>query len=255
MRWTLLIDHPRPGRDNMAIDTALLDLADGEGAAYLRLYQWKPHCLSFGRHEPALRRYDRARIAELGIECVRRPTGGRAVWHARELTYAVAAPLAEFGGLREAYAAIHGVLAAALRSLGASPQLAPRASPQLGLAAGPCFMAPVGGEVLIGGKKVVGSAQLRQNAAFLQHGSLLLDDDQNLVRSLARLPQAGSAEAPLSRLLGRPVTFDQMALAIKATAAGMWNHVTELAELPRSLHERARIHSDRFGSEAWTWQR
>src|ERR1041384_3882728 len=113
MSWTLLLDRPRPGWENMAIDAALLDLAAGEGAAFLWLYRWEPHCLSFGRHEPALRRYGVERIRSLELDCVRRPTGGRAVWHARELTYAVAAPLAAFGGLRQAYGAIHGLLAAA----------------------------------------------------------------------------------------------------------------------------------------------
>ena len=79
-KWCLLIDEARPGWENMAIDSALLDLVDRSGGAFLRLYRWEPHCLSFGRHEPASRRYDRARIAELGLDCVRRPTGGRAVW-------------------------------------------------------------------------------------------------------------------------------------------------------------------------------
>src|ERR1051326_6528967 len=76
MSWTLLLDRPRPGWENMAIDAALLDLAAGEGAAFLRLYRWEPHCLSFGRHEPALRRYDVERIRSLELDCVRRPTGG-----------------------------------------------------------------------------------------------------------------------------------------------------------------------------------
>ena len=102
----------------MARDQALLDLAERSGGAFLRLYRWEPFCLSFGRHEPALRRYDRNRIRDLGLSCVRRPTGGRAVWHARELTYAVAAPLDAFGGLREAYHAIHQTIARALSSFG-----------------------------------------------------------------------------------------------------------------------------------------
>src|ERR1043166_3248919 len=194
MRWTLLLDAPRPGFENMALDAALLDQACEEGAAFLRLYRWEPHCLSFGRHEPALRRYDTERIRDLGLDCVRRPTGGRAVWHARELTSAGAAPLAAFGGLRQAYGAIHGLLASALRSLGAHPVLAARHSLTPGVAAGPCFSAPVGGEVLVDGRKVIGSAQLRQGDAFLQHGSLLLEDDQALVRSLAGLPEERAEE-------------------------------------------------------------
>ncbi len=77
----------------MATDAALLDEADRSGRAFLRLYRWSPPCLSFGRHEPAATRYDRVAIARLGIDVVRRPTGGRAVWHEHEVTYAVAAPV------------------------------------------------------------------------------------------------------------------------------------------------------------------
>jgi lipoate-protein ligase A len=105
---------PRPGWANMAIDRALPGLAAREGAVFVRLYAWSPHCLSFGRHEPAARRYDRDRLEAEGIDCVRRPTGGRAVWHARELTYAVAAPAAALGGLRPAYHRIHEWLATAI---------------------------------------------------------------------------------------------------------------------------------------------
>ena len=96
----------------MAIDQALLDLAAGEGRAFLRLYRWAPAALSFGRNEPALRRYDRAAIERLGLNPVRRPTGGRAVWHADELTYAVAAPAeTPSGRFAEAYRRIHETLA------------------------------------------------------------------------------------------------------------------------------------------------
>jgi lipoate-protein ligase A len=255
MRWTLLLDAPRPGFENMALDAALLDQACEEGAAFLRLYRWEPHCLSFGRHEPALRRYDTERIRDLGLDCVRRPTGGRAVWHARELTYAVAAPLAAFGGLRQAYGAIHGLLASALRSLGAHPVLAARHSLTPGVAAGPCFSAPVGGEVLVDGRKVIGSAQLRQGDAFLQHGSLLLEDDQALVRSLAGLSEEGGAEAPLGRLLGRAVSFDEAADAIAECAQPLFEPVERNDSIPPRITAAARRHEERFRSADWTWQR
>ena len=255
MRWTLLIDAPRPGWANMAVDAALLDLAAGEGAGFLRLYRWEPHCLSFGRHEPALRRYDVERIRSLELDCVRRPTGGRAVWHARELTYAVAAPLAAFGGLREAYGAIHGLLASALKSLGAHPLLAPRSSLTPRVSAGPCFAAPVGGEVTVGGRKVIGSAQLRQHDAFLQHGSLLLEDGQDLVRSLAGLPEEPAAEAPLSVLLGRTVSFPEAAAAAVECAEALLGEMERLGELPSPVAAAARHHEERFRSAAWTWQR
>src|SRR6266704_3030177 len=113
----------RSGAENMAIDAALLDRANGEGLSFLRLYRFDPPCLSLGRNEPAAR-YDHTEIARRGLDVVRRPTGGRAVRHKHEVTYAVAAPVAAFGSLRHAYHTIHARIAAALRSLGADATLA-----------------------------------------------------------------------------------------------------------------------------------
>ena len=255
MSWSLLIDVPRPGWENMAIDCALLDLAAREGAAFLRLYRWEPHCLSFGRNEPATRRYDRERIEALGLDCVRRPTGGRAVWHARELTYSVTAPLARFGGLRAAYRRIHEMLAAALERLGATPALALAGSGTLPPSAGPCFSAPVGGEVLLADHKVVGSAQLRQEEAFLQHGSMLLTDDQTLVRTLAGLSEAPCGETSLAEALARPVEFDEAATAVATAATVYLGPLTEQRGLATSIHAAADNHAERFQDPAWTWRR
>jgi lipoate-protein ligase A len=253
-RWTLWIDGARTGADNMAIDAAMLDHTVASGEPLLRCYQWDPHCLSFGRHEPALRRYDVNRIRREGLACVRRPTGGRAVWHARELTYAVTAPVAHFGGMREAYAAIHVLLARAVDALGVRTSLAPRASRTPGLASGPCFALPVGGEVLIGSGKVAGSAQLRLGEAFLQHGSLLLEDDQQLVRELAGLPGDGP-EIPLGRALERPVEFAEAAEALASAALTLDGGLIRRPGLPDHLAEGAARHRARFHADAWTWQR
>src|SRR3954454_7887312 len=93
----------------MAIDLSLLDRSERSGDTWLRLYRWHPSCLSFGRHEPAMRRYDVEQISRLGLDTVRRPTGGRAVWHARELTYALTGPIAQFNSPHAAYLEIHTV--------------------------------------------------------------------------------------------------------------------------------------------------
>src|SRR5438093_353144 len=167
----------RSGAANMTIDADLLAETARTGRAFLRLYRSDPPCLSLGRNEPAAARYDRAAIARRGLDVVRRPTGGGAVWHEHEVTYAVTAPIATFGGLRAAYHAIHARLAAALRSLGAGTALAldrPRPPSTALDRAGPCFATPARGEVLLGGRKLVGSAQVREGRAFLQHGSILL---------------------------------------------------------------------------------
>ena len=144
-----------------------------------------------------------AASSALGLDTVRRPTGGRAVWHGAELTYAVAAPEAAMGSLREAYHRIHHTIAVALRSLGAPVHLAParRAVP---VDAGACFAAAAGGEVVVDTGKVVGSAQLRSEGALLQHGSVLLHDDQSRVGEVTigdRAPpgRAVALAAPPSR--------------------------------------------------------
>lgn len=238
----------------MSVDHAMFELAEDTGALCWRVYRWDPWCLSFGRHEPAARRYDRARIDTEGIDCVRRPTGGRAVWHARELTYAVAGPVEPFGSLRDAYQAIHRLLAVAVTSLGAAPSLAgDRTTP--GLGSGPCFDAAVGGELVLGGYKVLGSAQRRGTTALLQHGSLLLEDDQSVVRSLHRAAVAGPPpEAPLAALLGRTVGFDEAADAVlRALAAGGTPVLADGA--PNEVLQGALRHYDTYQSDRWTWER
>jgi lipoate-protein ligase A len=236
----------------MAIDHALLDLAAARGAAFLRLYSWKPFCLSFGRHEPARRRYGLARTTELGIDCVRRPTGGRAVWHARELTYAMAAPAA-LGPLPTAYRAIHRLLLAAIRRLGVDASLAPAPSHHPGPGAGACFAAPVGGEIVAGGKKVAGSAQVREGGGFLQHGSLLLEDDQDLVHRLVGREAGPAPEAPLAALLGRSIDFAEVAAAVVEEARG-WARELRRADAGEVL-ALADHRTAHYRSEAWTWER
>lgn len=239
----------------MAIDHALPGLAAREGAVILRLYSWWPHCLSFGRHEPATRRYDRARIEAAGIDCVRRPTGGRAVWHARELTYAVAAPESILGGLRPAYRRIHEWLATAIRGMGAPAHLAaPEArSPRPG--DGACFAAPVGGEVMVEGWKVVGSAQVRLPEGMLQHGAMLLTDDQELVRQMGHLPERRPPlERPLTTLLHRPIAWEE---AAGAACAGL--EASGCTLLPRNLDQAvgplAARWEQRYRDPRWTWER
>lgn len=232
----------------MATDQALLDLAEQSGEGFLRLYRWAPFCLSFGRHEPALRRYNRAEIEKRGIDVVRRPTGGRAVWHARELTYAVAAPIEWFGTLPETYRSIHAILARALRQLGVDATLAAPA-PAPGFASGPCFASAAGGEVLAGGRKLLGSAQLRQGTAFLQHGSLLLEDNQDLVSALTLGPTAPSDEITLHEAAGRQVTFDEAASSVVEAfqqSGGAWQQGAPTLD---------QSHCTQFRDADWTWRR
>ncbi len=236
----------------MALDQALLDAAERTGEGFLRCYRWQPACLSFGRNEPALRRYDRDRIERLGLSTVRRPTGGRAVWHADECTYAVAAPVALVGSLAANYTLIHSWIAEVLRQFGAPATLAePRRS--AGLGAGACFAAAAGGEVMVGEKKVAGSAQLQQGRAFLQHGSILLSGSQQLVAQVTRGEAPLGSEVSLTEVLGRGIGFSELAEALRS-AAERWPGQWRLATTTEA-EDLAGEHAARFQDPAWTWRR
>ncbi len=247
MHWSLIVDsRGHPGAWNMALDVQLLEDATRTEQATLRLYRWSPACLSFGRNEPALTRYDRTEIERRGWDVVRRPTGGRAVWHEDEVTYAVAAPISAFGSLQQSYCAIHERLATALRTLGVPARLAPKNGRPASLGAGACFASPVGGEVVVDGRKVVGSAQVRLGSAFLQHGSILLGGSQDLIAAISRQPPAVSSATSVSQVLARPVSFDEVAEAIVASWASESTATAPVRPLPpRPV----------FSDPAWTWRR
>lgn len=251
--WRLLLDlEGRPGWLNMGMDLALLARA-GRGERWLRLYRWMPHCLSFGRHEPALRRYDRQRIEARGLDVVRRPTGGRAVWHADELTYALAAPATPFGGLRQAYEEIHRMLLAALRRLDVHAELAPpRAA--VPVDGGACFASPAGGEITVGGRKLVGSAQFRDGTGLLQHGSVLLAGRQTPVQEVTRGGAPVDLAVPLADATGHAPHLGDVAEAVATAAAERWGGTWERGSPDPALLAEASSHGVRFRSPEWTWR-
>jgi len=254
--WLLLRDGAALGAWNMALDAALLEAAEAEGLHALRLYAWGPPAISFGRNEPALRRYDRSRIAALALATVRRPTGGRAVWHHREVTYAVAAPVTAFGSLRDTYREIHATIAEGLRSLGADVRLAAD-RPAAGVGAGACFASAAGGEVMAAaGGKVVGSAQVRSGDAFLQHGAILLAAEQDVVAGVT----LGAADPPSATGVGelvypRRATWEAVADALAQAAARRWGVPEAPGVLPGQVRRAAEALLSRYGDDAWTWRR
>jgi len=254
--WLVLVDEPASGPRNMALDAALLEAAERDGRCTLRLYAWDPPTLSFGRNEPALARYDRAAITARGLPVVRRPTGGRAVWHHREVTYAVAAPAAAFGSLRASYREIHAMLAAALASLGADVRLADD-RPADGVGSGACFASAAGGEVTAPGRgKLVGSAQVRGDGAFLQHGSLLLAAEQDVVAAVTVGDARPPAATGLAELLGpERARWGPVSAAIHAAAARRWGAPPRAGTLPPEVRRSAERLEPAYADPAWTWRR
>ncbi len=256
LRWTVVFDPPRDGAANMAVDHALAETVEPD-AGWLRLYRWVRPTLSLGRNEPAAGVYDFARAEGMGIDVVRRPTGGRGVLHDAELTYAVVAPVAAVGRLRAAYTAVHAGLAAGLRSLGADARLGAGVAPGPPRA-GACFDATAGGEVVAGGRKLTGSAQARIGRAMLQHGSVLIDGTQELARDLCRQPaDAGAvpASTTLREQLGRAPSWREVATAVAAGLAAELETGMAEGELPQPAMRRIRSLERHYRSLEWTLRR
>lgn len=255
--WRVLIVPPRRGAENMARDVALMRRARETGETVFSVYGWTSPTLSFGRNQQAVGRYDLERMRSLGIDTVRRPTGGRALLHHREVTYSVTAPVAASVTLRESYERINRILLTALRNLGVRISVAPRNGPAPSLNNSPCFAAPSPGELITEGRKLVGSAQWRQSGALLQHGSILIENDQPLIRLVSIAPQADStmpAPATLTAALGRRPTSEEIATALADAVRETEDpHARPIDE--SEIREITLAELPSFENELWTWRR
>ena len=241
----------------MALDHALAQCVQ-PGAGAVRFYGWDPPTISLGRHQDARDAYDVAAVRAQGIQFVRRPTGGSAVLHDRELTYCAVVPVRALGGPRLAFGALCRGLVRGLAHLGVQADLVEgagaRARPT---AAVPCFQGAVPGEITVGGRKLVGSAQARVGGAVLQHGSLLIGEDQSRLAGLIRRPAApvGAPPTCLDDLLGSVPETAGLARALVAglqeVCGGVWG---EGGAGAREMEAAASLEA-RYRDPAWTWRR
>ena len=221
--WRLVVDGDLSGSHNMARDWAVLEaVSEGMSRPTLRLYGWDPPCLTLGRHQGNEAAKLDFCLAE-GIDVVRRPTGGRALLHHHELTYSVVAPLGAEPlprGLQEAYRSICGALVLAMRSIGVDAELTggevnlelpgPRSTV-------PCFEAPAGGEVVVRGRKLIGSAMRAHKGTILQHGAIVIDWDGRLQAGSMGLETDASLRPQITTLtdeLGRHIPRDEIEPAL-----------------------------------------
>jgi lipoyl(octanoyl) transferase len=268
--WRLILGDggglaPAVGPTNMGMDVALLEAVRLGAAPVVRFYRWSPDCLSFGRNQPARGRYDLAAAAARRIAFVRRPTGGQAVLHADELTYAVIAPVSRIGRPRDAYRRINEALVLALRGLGVAAELAragaARSESDWSVA---CFRRPEAGEVVASGRKLVGSAQRMEGRVILQHGSLLLGGSQaaaeELLLEVAATPrppglEPGTGWTTLDAELRVRPQLHELASALAASFERALGTSLAPATLTGAEAADARRHAERFASAAWTWRR
>ncbi len=175
-----------PGALNMALDVILMKQCT---EPILRFYTWARPTLSIGRHQKKIN-VNVQYMKEKNIDCVIRPTGGRAVLHWDELTYSLILPTDHpkaRGSVLETYLAISECIARALCALGFKANIEP--VKKLKESSTACFDSPSSYEITIDGKKIVGSAQMRNEKGVLQHGSILFKEHTEEYAKLLNINQ------------------------------------------------------------------
>jgi lipoate-protein ligase A len=220
----------------MAVDELLLESAAGGGPPTLRLYAWDRPTLSLGYFQPleAIPAVDRGRWP-----VVRRTTGGGAILHDREVTYAVAVPTTVIEG-PELYAAINRAIVRAAAAFGVATEIR---QPQMGERSqrGPffCFARPGATDIIAASRKLAGGAQRKRREAILQHGSIVLE---------AVTPGA----IGLSQLAGREVTFDRLAAEFVQAFEHEFAATTIRQELsPREQARAEVLRQERYANPEW----
>jgi lipoyl(octanoyl) transferase len=254
-----LVVHPRmDGRRDMAVDEALAEACGrGESPPVVRLYGFLPPTLSLGRFQRAAGLLDEARLAADGIGLVRRPTGGHAVLHDLELTYAVAfsredaEELAGSSRKRAVYEYIAAFLLDGLARLGVRGTVC---TAQVGDPRNPdCFGAA--GEYEIegrSGRKLIGSAQMTTRSAVLQHGSIPIGNPGRRVFRYLRAEAPADFREPTCLLeeTGRLVTFEEVREAFAAAARA----TIEARDDGLTPAEESRVDAllaERYDTDAW----
>jgi len=249
--------------ENMAIDEALFRGHQQEGAPpVLRFYGWERPAVSIGYFQDAEEEIDCAYCRGRGIDIVRRPTGGKAVLHGGDLTYSIVArentPLFS-PDVVETYRIISGCIIRGLAKAGIDVQIVEEGRGKAGSAEGFCFATSYKHELLAGGRKICGSAQVRARGVFLQHGSVLIDLDPLAVcaaigkaKDAARAQEIEAAVTSVRETMGGDVSMDGLcrdiaagfeeALHIRLVAGGL---------SPEEDALKDRLLEDRYTRDEW----
>ncbi|MGX4584438.1 lipoate--protein ligase family protein [Paenibacillus chitinolyticus] len=277
--WRYMHTGNRTAAENMAIDEAIL-IAHSEGRVppTVRFYGWGPAALSIGYFQKARKEIDLDKVAGQGLGFVRRPTGGRAVLHDAELTYSIIVSERYPGiptSVTEAYRVLSEGLLLGFRKLGLAAEMVNLATEEekrkyesLGSAA--CFDSPSWYELVVEGRKVAGSAQVRQKNVVLQHGSILLEldveqlfglllfsNDRIAERMKQSFVQKAVAINDLLRSAGlAPVTLGDVETAFRAgVAEGMGIELENGALTPYELELAEELAREKYSSDEWNLKR
>jgi len=231
---------------NMAIDEAvLLRHLEGHAPPTLRVFRWTQPSISLGRFQQVEREIYLERCEHEGIALVRRPTGGRAVYHRDEFTYSFVSSRA-YGipaGIVAAYAYLAQGLIAALAQLGVHAELSEgRVSKQPSAA---CFASSTQADLTSGGFKLIGSAQVWKEHALLQQGSLPLDDRAAEFYALLRFPDEDARAQALAQY--RTMTTPLHTFAPQAT----WDSIAQAFRAGFGMALQANFQAGELTAEEW----
>ncbi|WP_018923804.1 lipoate--protein ligase family protein [Salsuginibacillus kocurii] len=260
---------------NMALDEMLLHWQnEGKMPPVVRFYDWQPATLSIGYFQKVQKEIDLDAVERHGFGFVRRPTGGRGVLHDNELTYSVVVPESHPempATVTEAYRVISEGILQGFRELGFHASFAiPRTDEEKQALKNPrsavCFDAPSWYELVVEGRKVAGSAQTRQKGVILQHGSIILDVDEEKLFDLFKYPservrrrmQEGFKEKAVSlrELAGHPVPMEDVRPAFKkGFEKGMNIELKPYTLTPEEEQFVYDLAKDRYANEEWTYRK
>ncbi|HUB92839.1 MAG TPA: biotin/lipoate A/B protein ligase family protein [Candidatus Saccharimonadales bacterium] len=248
MKWRVIGLEAHDAYFNMAIDEVLLErIRKKKSPATIRFYRWSPSAVSIGRFQSMAEEVNMEKCRELGIDYVRRITGGGAVYHdiKGEITYSIVAPEREFPkGIRESYKEICKPIIEGLAALNITAEFAPI------------------NDILVNGKKISGNAQTRRNGVLLQHGTILYSLDVRRMFSVLNVSQEKISDKAVKSVEERVtsvssygnITMNQLYAALlesftkdKEYEFGMW--ATE------ELEEAEKLRIGLYGTRKWNLSR
>ncbi|WP_139489392.1 lipoate--protein ligase family protein [Brevibacillus dissolubilis] len=273
--WRYIITENMSPAMNMAIDEAIL-IAHSEGKVppTVRFYTWDPATLSIGYFQKAEKEIDIEAVERHGFGFVRRATGGRAVFHDQELTYSVIVN-EDYPNMprsvNESYKVLSMGLLHGFQNLGLNAEMVSLASEEekekySSPGSSACFDSPSWYELVVEGKKVAGSAQTRQKGVILQHGSILLDMDVDMLFSLLKFSSDRLRQRMIDGFRERAVTINEVSerrielpesieAFYKGFASGLGVELvpSELSEYEQKLAEE--LAETRYSTREWNFRR
>lgn len=268
--WLFIDSGDQSAAYNMAMDEVLLNWhSKGKIPPVLRFYGWQPAALTLGHFQKTVNRIDIEATKAKGIDIVRRPTGGLAVLHDKELTYSIIVSENHEkmpASVVEAYRVLSQGILEGYRNLGIKAELAIPESPVGKSGTAVCFEESSWYELVVDGKKAAGSAQNRQKGVILQHGSIPIEMNSETLydlfiyaneRAKERARKAFSQKAVfIHDVVAREVSLDEVKIAFRdGFCKGLDMELTPFEPNEEMLKEIKELMKTKYENDEYTYQR